>query len=126
MYAVRVDTSEGFELCPADVCALDNVCMADSNQDDVRPQKFEIIAGFEGTALGRRLLPRMETVMRQAGLDVAAFEFICDAEDRSFVYDVNTNTNYNSDAEARAGMSAMDSLAAYLQTELLSGRRDAA
>ena len=126
LYAVRVDTSEGFELCPADVCALDNVCMADSNQDDVRPQKFEIIAGFDDTALGRRLLPRMETVMRQAGLDVAAFEFICDAEDRPFVYDVNTNTNYNSDAEARAGMSAMDSLAAYLQTELLSGRRDAA
>ena len=126
LYAVRVDTSEGFELCPADVCALDNLCMADSNKDDARPQKFEIIAGFEDTETGRRLLPRMEAVMRQAGLDVAAFEFICDADDRPFVYDVNTNTNYNSDAEARAGMSAMDSLAAYLQAEFLAGRRDAA
>ena len=38
----------------------------------------------------------------------------------------NTNTNYNSEAEWRAGVSAMDSLAAYLQAELAAGRRDAA
>ena len=123
---MRVDTSDRFELCPADVCALDNVCMADSNQADIRPHRFEIIERFESSSLGRHLLPRMETVMRQAGLDVAAFEFICDADDRPFVYDVNTNTNYNSDAEARAGVSAMDSLAAYLQAELAAGRRAAA
>ena len=126
LFAVRVDTSDGFELCPADVCALDNVCMADSNQADIRPHKFEIIERFEASPVGRHLLPRMEAVMRQAGLDVAAFEFICDADDRPFVYDVNTNTNYNSDAESRAGVSAMDSLAAYLQAELAAGRRDAA
>ena len=126
LYAVRVDTSDGFELCPADVCALDNVCMADSNQAEAPQHKFDIIDGFEGTDLGHRLLPRMEDVMRQAGLDVAAFEFICDADGRPFVYDVNTNTNYNSDAESRAGLSAMDSLAAYLQAELAAGHRDAA
>ena len=126
LYAVRVDTSDGFELCPADVCALDNVCMADSNKADIRPHRFEIIERFEASPVGRHLLPRMEAVMRQAGLDVAAFEFICDADDRPFVYDVNTNTNYNSDAESRAGVSAMDSLAAYLQAELAAGRRDAA
>lgn len=127
LYAVRVDTSDGFELCPADVCALDNVCMADSNQatQTIR-HKFEIIDGFETSPLGHHLLPRMETVMRQAGLDVAAFEFICGADDRPFVYDVNTNTNYNGDAESRAGVSAMDHLAAYLQGELASGQRDAA
>ena len=127
LYAVRVDTSDGFELCPADVCALDNVCMADSNQaEETVRHKFEIIDGFEASPLGRQLLPRMEAVMRQAGLDVAAFEFICDADDRPFVYDVNTNTNYNGDAESRAGVSAMDHLAADLQGELAGGQRDAA
>ena len=49
-YAVRVDTSNGFELCPADVCALDNVCMADSNQADIRP-----IRRF-AEAIGTRIL----------------------------------------------------------------------
>ncbi len=124
--AVRVDTSDGFELCPPDVCALDNVCMAVSNQADIRPHKFEIIERFEASPVGRHLLPRMEAMMRQAGFDVAAFEFICDADDRPFVYDVNTNTNYNSDAESCAGVSAMDNQAAYLQAELAAGRRDAA
>ena len=123
---MRVDTSDGFELCPADVCALDNVCMANSNQAGIRPHKFEIIERFEASPVGRHLLPRMGAVMLQAGLDVAAFEFICDADDRPFVYEVNTNTNYNSDAELHAGVSAKDSLAAYLQAELAAGRRDSA
>jgi hypothetical protein len=34
---------------------------------------------------------------------VAGIEFITDTEGRMLVYDVNTNTNYNPDAEARAG-----------------------
>lgn len=119
LYAVRVDTSDGFELCPADVCALDaNICMADSNTTDIQPHKFDIIGDFATSSLGEFLLPRMEKVMHQAGLDVAAFEFICDADGTPYVYDVNTNTNYNSDAEERAGVSAMGALASYLRAEL--------
>lgn len=126
-YAVRVDTSEGFELCPADVCALDSgFCMADSNAEDVQPAKFEIIDGFATSPLGQELLPKMQRVMRQAGLDVAAFEFITDADGQSFVYDINTNTNYNSDAEARTGMSAMDQLAAHLIAQLQTQLSNAA
>ena len=66
----------------------------------------------------------MQTVMASEGLDVAAFEFIIDAEGTPYVYDVNTTTNYNSDAEARAGVSAMGLLADHLGGELAaaSGR----
>ena len=64
--------------------------------------------------------------MHQAGLDVAAFEFICDADGTPYVYDVNTNTNYNSDAEERAGVSAMATLASYLRSELDWSMRTAA
>ena len=62
----------------------------------------------------------MQAVMASEGLDVAAFEFILDAECTPYVYDVNTNTNYNSDAEARAGVSAMGLLANHLGAELAS------
>ena len=79
---------------------------------------FEVVDGFAESDLGQLLVPRMQTVMADEGLDVAAFEFILDPDGRPYVYDINTNTNYNSDAESRAGVSAMGQLAAYLGDEL--------
>ena len=115
VYAVRVDTSNGFELCPADVCALDaSTCMADADQRFA----FDIDGSFSKSALGQLLIPKMQDVMAREGLDVAAFEFITDEDGVPYVYDINTNTNYNSDAEQRAGISAMAVLASYLGSKL--------
>lgn len=115
VYAVRVDTSNGFELCPADVCALEaSTCMADNEPRFA----FEIDKDFATSALGQELVPKMQEVMKAEGLDVAAFEFVTDSDGVAYVYDINTNTNYNSDAEGRAGISAMGRLAAYLGQEL--------
>jgi hypothetical protein len=107
LYAVRVDTSAGFELCPADACAIDGACPASD-----RP-RFEILDGFEHPNV-----ERYRRFMATEGVDVAAFEMIRDADGRTYTYDVNTNTNYNSEAEQRAGVSAMGALAAYLAREL--------
>jgi hypothetical protein len=115
VYAVRVDTSNGFELCPADVCALDaSTCMADADQRFA----FDIDGSFSKSTLGQLLIPKMQDVMAREGLDVAAFEFIKDEDGVPYVYDINTNTNYNSDAEKRAGISAMTVLASYLGSKL--------
>ena len=115
LYAVRVDTSNGFELCPADVCALEaSTCMADAEPRFA----FDIIEGFEQSSLGQQLVPLMKAVMHDEALDVAAFEFIEDADGHAYVYDINTNTNYNSDAESRAGIFAMERLADYLGAAL--------
>ena len=115
LYAVRVDTSNGFELCPADVCALEaSTCMADAEPRFA----FDIIEGFEQSSLGQQLVPLMKDVMHDEALDVAAFEFIEDADGHAYVYDINTNTNYNSDAESRAGIFAMERLADYLGAAL--------
>jgi hypothetical protein len=110
LYAVRVDTSEGFQLCPADACAIDEgaVCPA------VAPgEKFRILEGFT-----HPLLHRMEAFLLANGVGVGAIEFITDARGQSFAYDVNTNTNYNAEAEQRAGRSGaqtgMGAIAAHL------------
>ncbi|NKC29655.1 ATP-grasp domain-containing protein [Falsiroseomonas selenitidurans] len=110
LYAVRVDTSEGFELCPADACAIGDgaACPA------VAPgQKFIIQEGFQ-----HPLIHRMEAFLLANGIGVGAIEFITDAAGNSFAYDVNTNTNYNAEAEARAGRSGaqtgMGAIAAHL------------
>ena len=106
LYAVRVDTSEGFELCPADACAIPEgaACPA------IAPgEKFRIVEGFT-----HPLIPRLETFLAANGIGVGAVEFITDAEGRTFAYDVNTNTNYNPEAERRAGVSATDAVVRHL------------
>ena len=110
MYAVEVDTSDGFELCPADVCAVgDAFCPAGEEPR----AKFTIIDDID-TALKRRY----EIFLAANGIDVAGIEFIIDAEGTVYTYDVNTNTNYNVDAEVRARRSGMETLASYLGTQL--------
>jgi len=107
LYAVRVDTSDGFELCPADACAIDadnTVCPAEA-----RPDKFAIIKDFD-----HALIPKWEAFLQANNIGVAGIEFIVDADGRSYTYDVNTNTNYNRDAEAKAGRHGMAAIASYL------------
>ena len=101
-YAVRIDTSEGFELCPADACAV----------GDAAP-RFEIVEGIDPD-----LKARYEAFLAATGIEIAGIEFIADEGGRIFTYDVNTNTNYNADAEARAGVSAMGEVARFLGCEL--------
>ncbi len=120
LYAVEVDTSAGFELCPADACAVsDASCPAEANPR----AKFRIINDIDA-ALKRRY----EAFLAANDIGVAGIEFITDIAGVAYTYDVNTNTNYNRDAETRAGRSAADELARYLGAELanLSRSRDAA
>jgi hypothetical protein len=123
LYAVEVDTSDGFELCPADVCAVgDAFCPADAEAE--RPHaKFTIIDEIDGD-----LKRRYEAFLAANNIGVAGIEFIADRQGAVYTYDVNTNTNYNPEAEARAGRSGMDALARYLGDEIerLSRRPDAA
>jgi len=117
LYALRVDTSEGFQLCPADACNLDEgaACPAAAPA-----QKFQVIAGFT-----HPLLPRMEAFLDANGIGVGAIEFVTDAANRTYAYDVNTNTNDNPETEARAGLSGMGAIARHLAA-LLQAEGDAA
>jgi hypothetical protein len=114
VYAVRVDTSQGFELCPADTCQTEAVSSACPT---VAPgDKFQILPTFE-----HQLLPAWQAFLAANDIEIAGVEFIADAAGRTFTYDINTNTNYNPDAEAKDGRSGMRAIAAYL-TSLLTER----
>ncbi len=124
LYAVEVDTSQGFELCPADACAVDDAfCPAGPDGDGAPRAMFTIVDSIDDG-----LKARYETFLATNGIEVAGIEFIRDSAGAVYTYDVNTNTNYNPDAEARAGRSAMTALARFLGAELtrVSERRDAA
>ncbi|MEM1144564.1 MAG: alpha-L-glutamate ligase [Pseudomonadota bacterium] len=113
LYAVRVDTSDGFLLCPADECQDDDatVCPATS------AAKFEIIESFS-----HRLIDQYERMLRHNDIHVAGIEFIVDAEGTPFTYDINTNTNYNPRAESRAQVSGMRAIADLLAREVADFR----
>ena len=118
LYAVEVDTSAGFELCPADVCAVGNA----------PPEpRFRVLE--EGIEAGLRA--KLETFLAANGTEVAGIEFIWATDGRVLTYDVNTNTNYNPEAEAKAGVAGTDrsgpgAIAAFLGAELAAGTARAA
>ncbi|WP_456272328.1 ATP-grasp domain-containing protein [Bacillus sp. AK031] len=112
IYAVRVDTSEGFELCPADSCEIgDLFCPA--GEEPSKTPKFQILDGFHDP-----ILAKYENVLAANDIQIAGIEFIYDKDGKIFTYDINTNTNYNSDAEAKAEKYGMLELAMFLAHEL--------
>ena len=108
LYAVRVDTSDGFLLCPADECQDDG-----ANCPTLPQSKFRIQNDFADP-----IIRDYETMLANNDVHVAGIEFIVDAKGTKYTYDINTNTNYNPTAEAAAGRSGMAAIAAYLGREL--------
>jgi hypothetical protein len=113
-YAVEVDTSQGFELCPADQCAVEEAFCPAGDEPRARFTIVDDIDDVEFPGLTRRC----EAFLAANDIEVAGIEFIRDQAGMLHTYDVNTNTNYNPEAEARAGRSAMTALARFLGGEL--------
>ena len=113
-YGLQVDTSDGFELCPADSCAVgDNFCPAPG---DAPKNKFTILKDFNDA----ELIDKLERFFASNKIEVGAAEFVENEKGERFVYDVNINTNYNRRAEKDAGdkKRAMPEVARFLGKEL--------
>jgi hypothetical protein len=114
LYAVRVDTSQGFELCPADVCQVDDAfCPVGESAPAAAGPRFRIVNGF-----AHPIVERYRRFLADNGIGIAGIEFITDRNGELYTYDVNTNTNYNADAEREAGVFGMRAIASYLGEEL--------
>jgi hypothetical protein len=104
IYAITADTElGGFQLCPADACAVGDAPQA--------PQRslFALRKGFEHPIIGRYL-----DFASWHGIEIAGFEFIETQDGRLVTYDINTNTNYNQEIEAAAPRSAQRAVATFL------------
>ncbi len=115
LYAVRVDTSLGFELCPADVCQVgDAFCPVGEEAPPVAAApRFRIVKDFANP-----IVESYRKFIAANGIGIAGIELIEDERGEIYTYDVNTNTNYNAAAEAEAGVYGMRAVAAYLGREL--------
>ncbi|MBO2537291.1 MULTISPECIES: ATP-grasp domain-containing protein [Rummeliibacillus] len=110
VYAVQVDTSKGFELCPADACQINDLFCPVGEQVEEKP-KFQIV---DNSVLDLEQIKSYEKFLKDQNITVAGIEFIKAEDGTVYTYDINTNTNYNSDAEARAGKYGMLELATFL------------
>ncbi|MDN3903419.1 alpha-L-glutamate ligase [Arthrobacter sp. YD2] len=116
IYAIRADTARGgFQLCPADACAIDPVTgrpvmpPGATIAPDADTQLFSLREDFDSPVIAKYL-----DFARRNGIEVCGIEFIEAADGRLLTYDVNTNTNYNAAVEAVAPRSAPRALARYL------------
>ena len=109
-YTVSIDTGGGFDLCPSDACQVGSTfCPADGRA------KFEVLADHAPADVDRCL-----AFLADSGMEVAAMEASPDAEGRLHFYDININTNYNAEAEARLDneRQGMRAIAEFLGAEL--------
>jgi len=53
------------------------------------------------------------------GIEITGIEYIVDKNGTIYTYDINTNTNYNSQAEKSSKIKGMKSIAKFLKEELL-------
>jgi len=108
LYTVKVNTESGFELCPADVCEISDAFCPTTKQES----KFEIIHDYDQ----HPLIAQLEQFLQNSKIDIAGIEFIENQEGELLVYDINTNTNYNSAAvnKEKLEQTAMEAIAELL------------
>ena len=109
LYAVQVDASGGFELCPADECNVEEK-FCPTNPDG---NKFMILKNYENSEI-----QKYEDLLKSNGIEIAGIEYIKGKDGTHYTYDINTNTNYNSIAERKSDLKGMDSIATFLYNEL--------
>lgn len=102
LYAITADVARGgFQLCPADACAIDGSDDASlfARRDDFDDPIVDRYLGFA----------------HAHGIEVAGIEFLDTADGRRVTYDINTNTNYNMDVEAGSDRRGPKLAAAFLR-----------
>ncbi len=122
-YAIKADTSRGFQLCPSDRCetgdafcpTTDRAVSADGEGEFNRQSLFDL---RKDLSADDPLVQRYFAFTRAVGLDIAGIEFVEDRNGRRVTYDVNANTNYSPGVEERYGLDAWGAVARLLAREL--------
>jgi glutathione synthase/RimK-type ligase-like ATP-grasp enzyme len=121
LYAIEITppTDHGFNLCPADICQVDNQQSTIINQ-----QSFEVCPArpamqIEAIAAPEDVVRQALAISRHAGLDVCGIEYLMDARDgRPYFYDVNALSNFVTDAARVVGFDPFERLVDAIEARL--------
>jgi hypothetical protein len=111
IFAMQSSTADGFELCPSDVCQLE--------QAKSQPDNCPVDGGakFSASPLSPQdpLVKRYLAMCAGEGIEIAGIEYVEDAQGRRYTYDINGTTNYNQALGAEIGVDGMGEVARYLR-----------
>lgn len=96
-YAIQADTSQGFELCPAQVCEVERCVLGDSqtsNGQNPGQSIFRLRRDWN-----HPIIQKYEAMLQAEKIDVAGIEFLEDRNGELWTYDINCNTNYSPKVE---------------------------
>lgn len=121
LYAIRSNTSKGFQLCPAERCETgDAFCPAsETSTTPDRQNLFELRESFDDP-----ILKQYSEFVRAYGFDLVGIEFIEDKDGAKVTYDVNGTTNYSPGVEERHGLNGWAAVTRMLARELERARRE--
>lgn len=106
LYALRASTESGFQLCPADACAVERTA-GDAFCPVGSSGRFAVSPVTAEDPLVESYIDFCQTYR----IDAAGIEFVEGGDGRRYTYDVNMNTNYNTDVEDAVGVRGMDAWA---------------
>ncbi|MBM4418686.1 MAG: hypothetical protein FJ033_10300 [Chloroflexi bacterium] len=119
LYAIRIynDPSDGFNLCPADICQVDGA-QPPSPSDFAFcpvPEPAKARRRIEVAEPPRWVVDSVREIFRQGGIDVGGVEYLESARDgRIYLYDVNALSNFVTDAPTLVGFDPYERLARYI------------
>ena len=118
IYSLKVFSKNSFELCPADACEvdLDQFCPVDKTNDINNSQP----SFFIDDEPDKNLAKQLTIFLKKHQIEVAGVEFIRNKDGVPIFYDINTNTNYNLNAEkqSKVNKNGMEEIALFLKSEL--------
>lgn len=100
LYALHSSTAQGFELCPADACRVEQKGISQA-VCEVGGSLFTYIPDFDHEVL--------KPYLKLAGenhFDLVGIEFVEDEAGIAYTYDINGTTNYSPDVEKASGQKA--------------------
>ena len=110
LYAIRIsnDPNEGFNLCPADICQVEDEPTA---QATTKPA-----LRIEATEPAAWIVDAVRRTFRHSGIDVGGVEYLESARDgQTYLYDVNALSNFVTDAPRLVGFDPFVRFADYLE-----------
>ena len=124
LYAIRIANEPGqdFNLCPADICQVQESAEFDNCVVDAPAKKQLRIDAFDAP---RSIVDEVLRIARVGGLDVGGVEYLVAARDGlPYVYDINALSNFVTDAPSLVGFDPHARFAEWLVERARAGKRE--